>query len=366
MSNDNSFVTVGRITRPHGIRGEVCAQYYAESLQYLDNGQAFLKTEKSVPKPLLISSRKMQGTTLIFKIKGVDTRTDAEFLRNYDIVIDENSLVYDAAPTKNSAKQNKIKSKEDYDTNNPLNAAHRQENPSDSSTSHTLYTDDDDDYDDDYEGDAPFLHHILGAKAILVVAQSTESSQAQNPSDKQSPQESGTASVHQFISTPENLEEEVGTIEEISFPAGQELWTIINAKGQEILFPAVSEFIDHYDLDNNKIYINPPEGLLEIYLSEVPEPEKEPKEMKRRQNAHKNKALCGEGKKQPKAPKTHQDKDKSATQNLNQEKGQGTKKNLNQDKNKETDASKVAGKNKADGANEKPIPSRKNKKKKFR
>lgn len=233
MSENPSFVTIGRITRPHGIRGDVCAQYYAESFSYLDNGQALIKTERSAPKPLSISSWRMQGEILVLKFKGVDTRTDAEFLRNYDIVINEDLLTYDTLS-------------ENDDSENA-------------------------DYDGENTYDEPFLHHILGAKAIVQKANQN------NPA--------------------ETIEEELGIIEEITFPGGQELWTIKNDKGQEILFPAVSLFIDRYDLAHNKIYINPPEGLIELYLEEEETPTQEPREMKVRQNAHKDKPLCGEGKK---------------------------------------------------------------------
>lgn len=64
----------------------------------------------------------------------------------------------------------------------------------------------------------------------------------------------------------------LGIIDEISFPAGQEIW-FIHHEEQEILFPAVSNFIERYDLENNAVYLCPPPGLLEIYL-EQPDKEK--------------------------------------------------------------------------------------------
>lgn len=184
MSLSNSFVFIGKITRPHGIRGEVCVQYYATSYSYLDNNQIMLKAGKSEPKPCTVKSYKEQGNLLILKIQGINSRTEAELYRNYDLVIDESIL-----------------------TESDMEAMR------------------------DEEETAPYLHHLLGCRAF-----------ADN--------------------------EYIGIIDEISFPAGQEIW-FIRKDEQEILFPAVSEFIDRYDMANKTVYLNPPDGLIDIYLSDA-------------------------------------------------------------------------------------------------
>lgn len=58
----------------------------------------------------------------------------------------------------------------------------------------------------------------------------------------------------------------IGHLAEVLFPADQELWSILSPEGQEILFPAVPEYVDDIDLDKGQIFISPPPGLLEIYL----------------------------------------------------------------------------------------------------
>lgn len=181
----NSLIFIGKITRPHGISGELCAQYYAESYEYLKKNQVLLKTGKLPAKSCIIRSYKEQGNILILKIEGINSRTEAELYRNYDLVIEENVL-----------------------TNNDLQALNENEE-----TENT-----------------PYLHQIIGCTA--------------------------------FVGT-----EPIGIIDEISFPAGQEIWFIHKEK-QEILFPAVSVFIDRYDLKNQAVYLNPPAGLLEIYREE--------------------------------------------------------------------------------------------------
>ncbi|HAS90009.1 MAG TPA: 16S rRNA processing protein RimM [Desulfovibrio sp.] len=60
----------------------------------------------------------------------------------------------------------------------------------------------------------------------------------------------------------------VGTISNFILAPGQETWVISSAEGKEILFPAVEEFVLSVDPDNERIVVDPPEGLLDIYLSE--------------------------------------------------------------------------------------------------
>ena len=58
---------------------------------------------------------------------------------------------------------------------------------------------------------------------------------------------------------------------------GQDTWVITADSGAEVLLPAVPEFVLDVDLDSETIVIEPPEGLLDLYLN--PEP---PKKKKRR------------------------------------------------------------------------------------
>ena len=58
----------------------------------------------------------------------------------------------------------------------------------------------------------------------------------------------------------------IGQIVDVNLGTGQELWVIESVNGNEILFPAVPEFVEEIDLDKAEVFINPPEGLLELYL----------------------------------------------------------------------------------------------------
>ena len=60
----------------------------------------------------------------------------------------------------------------------------------------------------------------------------------------------------------------VGELENVDFPAGQEMWVIRAPEkegGYEILFPAVPEFVRDIDLTAETATIAPPEGLLDLY-----------------------------------------------------------------------------------------------------
>ncbi len=58
----------------------------------------------------------------------------------------------------------------------------------------------------------------------------------------------------------------VGNIESANTEKGQEIWTIRTQGGQEILFPAAEPFVHDVLLDSKSVIIDPPPGLLDIYL----------------------------------------------------------------------------------------------------
>jgi 16S rRNA processing protein RimM len=60
---------------------------------------------------------------------------------------------------------------------------------------------------------------------------------------------------------------EIGVFEAILDTPGQITWVIRGQRGEEILFPAVPEFILGLDARRKEIVIDPPPGLLELYLA---------------------------------------------------------------------------------------------------
>lgn len=57
----------------------------------------------------------------------------------------------------------------------------------------------------------------------------------------------------------------LGKLDGVDFPAGQMIWTIMDSANSEILFPADPGFINSLDMENRRVVIDPPPGLLEIY-----------------------------------------------------------------------------------------------------
>lgn len=65
---------------------------------------------------------------------------------------------------------------------------------------------------------------------------------------------------------------QLGRIESVNTGAGtgvgQEIWSIRTELGQEVLFPAHQDFVLDVDLAAAMVRIDPPPGLLELYLGE--------------------------------------------------------------------------------------------------
>lgn len=59
----------------------------------------------------------------------------------------------------------------------------------------------------------------------------------------------------------------VGRLDHVEQPAGQEIWAIRADDGREILFPAQAAFIRSFDLAGRRVCIDPPPGLLDVYLA---------------------------------------------------------------------------------------------------
>ena len=60
----------------------------------------------------------------------------------------------------------------------------------------------------------------------------------------------------------------LGRLREVQSHAGQEVWVIDHPEGHEILFPAADPFVLEVDLGTGLVRIDPPPGLLELYLPE--------------------------------------------------------------------------------------------------
>ena len=172
----SSLVVLGRLAKPHGVKGGIRVDYYADSADLLDK-PLMLRAGRYAPRPIRVRDWHLWKDQLILGIEGCNDRSAAEQLRGQELLIDASFLP-------------------------------------------------------EPEEDEPYLRDLIGLSVRL---------------------EDGTT---------------VGELEDVDFPAGQEMWVIRapeESGGYEILFPAVPEFVRDIDLSAGTATIAPPEGLLDLY-----------------------------------------------------------------------------------------------------
>ncbi|MFS8525234.1 MAG: ribosome maturation factor RimM [Limnochordales bacterium] len=78
----DDFVSIGEVTAPHGVRGEVRVwprTDFPERFQRLE--RVFVRRPGRVPQELAVERARFHKGFVIVKLEGVDTRDDAETLR---------------------------------------------------------------------------------------------------------------------------------------------------------------------------------------------------------------------------------------------------------------------------------------------
>ena len=94
-SSEPRFLAVGRILRPHGLRGEVRVEIHTDSPErfalyeqvYLapaqtNSGPSGLLSAASTTTPYGLESHRFHGKWVLLKLAGIDDRTQAETLRD--------------------------------------------------------------------------------------------------------------------------------------------------------------------------------------------------------------------------------------------------------------------------------------------
>ncbi len=85
------LVEIGVLGRPHGIRGEIRVQYYAESFDLL-NGAVFLRANLGPARPASIAGWRMHRGQPVITLEGVNDRASAEAVRGQALLISEDRL----------------------------------------------------------------------------------------------------------------------------------------------------------------------------------------------------------------------------------------------------------------------------------
>ena len=87
----NSFVLIGRIIKPHGIKGEVCVDFYADSPSILAD-EVWLKQSSAPSRPVGIIAARFHHGRLLLTLENSPDRNTAETLRGTDIFIPRERL----------------------------------------------------------------------------------------------------------------------------------------------------------------------------------------------------------------------------------------------------------------------------------
>lgn len=85
-------LVVGRVTRPHGVHGELTVEVRTDDPDLRLAVGAVLATEPGPAGPLTVIGRRWHSGRLLVSFAGVDDRTAAEQLRNTLLVVDSADL----------------------------------------------------------------------------------------------------------------------------------------------------------------------------------------------------------------------------------------------------------------------------------
>lgn len=83
----DGFLILGRVLRPHGLKGLLCIQSYAAGpASFLEAGTVFLGVRSGPLRPFFVDSVKPRGRGWVLALEGVTRREDAEALKGCEIL----------------------------------------------------------------------------------------------------------------------------------------------------------------------------------------------------------------------------------------------------------------------------------------
>ena len=84
----NNLFPVGRVVKPHGIRGKVKVEYFGENLhQFSFYREVFIEGEKGLPEPYEVLEAIPQPPRIILQLKGIEKIEETELLIGKEIFI---------------------------------------------------------------------------------------------------------------------------------------------------------------------------------------------------------------------------------------------------------------------------------------
>lgn len=90
---DEGFLLVGKILRPHGVKGKVKARPYILSPSLFQIGrEVFLKGRGGIHITLSVRAVQREKGDVILSFDGIENRSDAEKIRNFEIYVRRSDL----------------------------------------------------------------------------------------------------------------------------------------------------------------------------------------------------------------------------------------------------------------------------------
>lgn len=89
---DDQFIQIGLVIKPHGLRGEVCVEYFADSPFFIKGQPVWLKCGKGpLREHTVFSTRTHKGRELLL-LEDARDRNAAETLRNCAVYVPKEEL----------------------------------------------------------------------------------------------------------------------------------------------------------------------------------------------------------------------------------------------------------------------------------
>jgi 16S rRNA processing protein RimM len=90
---ERNLFPIGRVVKPHGVRGKVKVEYFGEDLRQLSSyREIFIEGEKNKPEAYEVLEAIPQPPRLILRLKGIERIEETEPLIGKEILIERKSL----------------------------------------------------------------------------------------------------------------------------------------------------------------------------------------------------------------------------------------------------------------------------------
>jgi len=86
-----TLIHMGTLSRPHGIKGEICADWHAEAPLLLET-PLWLQAGQMAPRPVRLLACRQHKGRLLLQLEGVGDRTAAEGLRGQKLLVARTDL----------------------------------------------------------------------------------------------------------------------------------------------------------------------------------------------------------------------------------------------------------------------------------